>query len=167
MIRLRPYKLSDNEYLLKWMGDEHAFIQWCANKFTFPLTKEQILSYYHSYENNEKAWIMTALDNEGIPVGHLLMRMADYQKESIHFGFIIVDPLIRGKGSGKEMVSLAVKYAFDILKVNRITLGVFDNNPAAHNCYKAVGFVDDKYHENIFSFGDYKWGIYDMVIFNN
>jgi RimJ/RimL family protein N-acetyltransferase len=166
MIRLRPYKLSDIEYLIKWMGDEYAFAQWCANKFAYPLTKEQLFSYYNIYENDENAWIMTALNNEGIPVGHILMRMADYQKESIHFGFIITDPQIRRKGLGKEMVSLAVKYAFEILKVKRITLGVFDNNPAAHNCYKAVGFVDDKYNENAYSFGDDKWGVYNMVIYN-
>ena len=78
------------------------------------------------------------------------MRKADYKNESIHLGFIIVDSKIRGQGYGKEMVALAVKYAFEI-KVKRVTLGVFDNNTAARCCCKSVGFVEEKYNENIFT----------------
>ena len=164
MIRLRPYKLNDYKYILNWFNNEFIFKQWCADKFTYPLTKEQLNVYYHKYENDANAWIMTALNEDGTPVGHFLMRMADYRNESIHLGFIVVDSQIRGQGYGKEMVSLAIKYAFDILKVKRVTLGVFDNNFPAHYCYKAIGFVDEKYNEGIFPYENDKWGIYDMAI---
>jgi RimJ/RimL family protein N-acetyltransferase len=40
------------------------------------------------------------------------------------------------------MLILAIKYAFEILKVEKITLGVFENNKAAYYCYKSVGFQD-------------------------
>jgi len=114
--------------------------------------------YYHNYEKDDNGWIMTALNEEGTPVGHFLMRMADYQYESVHLGFIIVDSQIRGQGYGKEMVSLVIRYAFDILKVKRVTLSVFDNNLSAHSCYKATGIVDEKYNEGIFQYGNDKWG---------
>lgn len=48
----------------------------------------------------------------------------------------------RGRGYGKEMLRLAIKYAFEILKVEKITLGVFENNMSAYHCYKSVGFQD-------------------------
>lgn len=32
--------------------------------------------------------------------------------------------------------------AFEILKVKKVTLGVFENNPAAYWCYKSVGFSE-------------------------
>lgn len=158
MLRLRPFKLSDSQYLLSWFADKKSFTMWSGGKFEYPLTKEQIEDYYQKYQEDEHGWIMTALNEEGRPVGHLLMGMADYNKESIHFGFIVVDRNERGKGYGKEMVSLAAKYACEILKVKRITLSVFDNNPSAHNCYKAVGFKDEKYHKEIFPYEDEKWG---------
>lgn len=163
MLRLRPFKLRDSQYLLSWFGDKKSFNMWSGGKFEYPLTKEQIEDYYHKYEEDENGWIMTALNEEGRPVGHLLMRMADYNKESIHFGFIVVDSNERGKGYGKEMVSLAAKYAFEILKVKRITLGVYDNNPSAHSCYKAVGFVDEEYHKEEFPYENEKWGKFDMA----
>jgi RimJ/RimL family protein N-acetyltransferase len=92
------------------------------------------------------------------------MRSADYKSQSIHFGFIIVNPKVRGKGYGKEMVGLAVKYAFEILKVKKATLAVFSGNPAAHGCYKAVGFTDVKFREDSFDYKDEKWSLYDMQI---
>ena len=32
---------------------------------------------------------------------------------------------------------------FEILKAEKVTLGVFENNPAAYHCYKAAGFRED------------------------
>jgi len=164
MIRLRPYKLSDAKYLIDWVKDERLFAMWCANKFSYPLTEKQLITYKDIYENDEQGWIFTALDESGVPIGHLLMRMADYKKKSVHFGFIIINQNYRGKGYGKEMIALAVKYAFEILKVKKVTLGVFSNNPAAHNCYKSVGFVDQKFNEDSFPYKEEKWGLYDMQI---
>lgn len=164
MIRLRPFKASDSVYISKWLDDEISFKQWCADQFKYPLTAEQLIEYCHKYENDSNAWIMTALNEEGIPVGHFLMCKADYQNGSIHLAFIVVDTHLRGKGYGKEMVSQAVKYAFDLLGLNRVTLRVFENNTTAHNCYRAVGFVDEKFNEAFFQYGNDKWGVYDMVI---
>ena len=88
---------------------------------------------------------MTALDETGAPVGHFIMRLADYHAESIRFGFIIVDPEARGKGYGKEMIRLALKYAFEVLGMKRATLGVYEQNPSAKACYEAVGFTVKEY----------------------
>jgi RimJ/RimL family protein N-acetyltransferase len=164
MLRLRPYKDSDANYLINWLHDEKQFTMWSAGKFTYPLTKEQLLEYKNRYDEDEFGWIFTTLNETGTPVGHFLMRMADYQKQSIHIGFIIVDEQHRGKGYGKEMLNLAIKYAFEILGVNRMTLGVFENNEAAHRCYRSVGLVDENYHKEFFPFKDEKWGLYDMAI---
>lgn len=56
----------------------------------------------------------------------------------------------RGKGYGKEMLQLALEYAFGKLKVNKVTLGVFGNNSQAYYCYKAVGFKDIEQAEPTF-----------------
>lgn len=164
MLRLRPYKLCDSKYIVNWVKDEQAFVMWCANKFTYPLTEDKLNIYKESYEKDENGWLITAIDEKGTPMGHILMRMADYENESIHLGFIIVDPAIRGKGYGKEMLKLVIKYAFEILNVRRITLAVFDNNPAAHYCYKASGFVDEEYYKEVFPYKDENWGVYNMAI---
>ena len=68
------------------------------------------------------------------------MRFTDERKTILRFGFVIVDDKKRGKGCGKGMLQLAIRYAFDMLKAEKITLGVFENNEPAYRCYLAVGF---------------------------
>ena len=82
---------------------------------------------------------MTAFDESGV-VGHMIMRFTDASKKTLRFGFIIVDSEKRGQGYGKEMLRLALKFSFDILKAKTVTLGVFENNPAAYHCYRSSGF---------------------------
>lgn len=164
MLRIRPFKMSDASYIVKWLNDEREFKMWSADKFNYPLTIEQLASYKELYEQDEFGWIFVALDEKGIPVGHFLMRMADYEKESVHLGFIVVDPEMRGKGYGAEMVKLAIKYAFEMLKVSRVTLGVFDVNPGAEVCYKKVGFLTESYLKEALTYKNEKWGIYNMAI---
>ncbi|MDE6714787.1 MAG: EAL domain-containing protein, partial [Lachnospiraceae bacterium] len=43
---------------------------------------------------------------------------------------------------GKEMLSLALRYAFEILRVTKVSLNVFENNESAYFCYKALGFKE-------------------------
>lgn len=163
MLRLRPFKLCDAPYLLQWFQDEKSFTMWSANKFTYPLTMEQLIEYKNRFDEDPNAWIFVALDEDGTPVGHFSMRNADYEKRSIHLGFIVVDTTYRGKGYGKEMVSLAIQYATEILKMTRVTIGVFANNEAAHNCYKSIGMIDEEFHPAFFDYKDEKWDLYDMA----
>jgi len=163
MIRLRPLKKNDLSLMVGWFEDRLEFMQWCAGKFQYPLTIEQLHEYYERTENDMNAWIMTALDSSGDPVGHFLLRKADYDNNSVHIGFIVLDKHHRGKGYGKEMVDRALNYAFEILKVERITLGVFENNLTAHRCYLSQGFIDENHIEAAFQYDGESWGLYEMA----
>ena len=156
MIRLRPYKNCDAEHIVKWIKDEVEFRKWCADCFeSYPLSAEMMNAYYMERINSDSFWAMTALDDTQV-VGQVMMRFLDDEKKILRFGFVIVDDSRRGKGYGKQMLSLALKYAFEILKVEKVTLGVFENNPSAYHCYQSLGFKEsgDKGYSEIL--GD-KW----------
>ncbi len=136
MLRLRPYKPGDAEHIVKWCKDEYAFRQWSADRYPeFPITAEDMNRLY----DNLEIYGLTAFDETGV-VGHLTMRFSRDGFDEVRFGFVIVDCEKRGRGYGKEMLSLAVKFAIEFLKVGKISLGVFENNTTALQCYKAVGF---------------------------
>ena len=140
MLKLRPYKPCDALAITQWIKNEYAFRQWSANRYeTYPITPVDMNTYYNRDKNNENVWGMTAFDDLGI-VGHLTMRYPDSSKEEIRLGFVIVDNNRRGKGYGKEMLSLAIHYAFELLKVKKISLGVFENNISALKCYESCEF---------------------------
>ena len=141
MIRLRPYKACDAQIITTWLKDEYTFRQWSADRYEkYPITPDDMNSYYDRDKNNEQIWGMTAFDQTGV-VGHFTMRFPNSNSfDEIRLGFVIIDDKRRGKGDGKEMLSLAIQYAFDFVKVKKISLGVFENNQTAINCYESCGF---------------------------
>ena len=134
-LRLRPYDTNDAAKILSWSEDERSFYKWSAGVLgEYPITKEQF-----GFVNNLMAF--TAIEDDEI-VGFFTMRRPSESIDELRFGFIIIDPEKRGKGYGKAMLQLGVKYAKEILGANKISLGVFENNESAYHCYKAVGFKD-------------------------
>ena len=96
-------------------------------------------AFYNQFEQNPRHFQMTMLDGTEVK-GHLIMQFLDEEMKDLKFGCIIVDSAVRGKGYGYRMLAQALDYAFGILKVDRVSLGVFENNPSAIHCYKSAGF---------------------------
>ncbi|MBE5875979.1 MAG: GNAT family N-acetyltransferase [Lachnospiraceae bacterium] len=169
MLRLRPYKSCDAKSIVTWCKDEVSFRKWSADRWeSYPLTEAAMNQKYMEYngdcEEEDNFFPMTAFDENG-PVGHLIMRFKDEKKTILRFGFVIVDDAKRGMGYGKEMLQLALKYAFEILKVQKVTLGVFDNNMPAYYCYKAAGFKDVKLDKDIIlELCGEQWKIWELEI---
>ena len=154
MLRLRQYKPCDAKTIISWCKDEASFRRWTSDRYeTFPITEEDMNHKYIDCNGDcyeaDNFYPMTAFDESGV-VGHLIMRYADAQKNILRFGFVSVDDSKRGMGYGKEMLRLALKYAFEILKVEKVTLGVFENNLPAYYCYKAAGFQDLKLDKEVY-----------------
>lgn len=162
MLRLRPYKKCDAKYITSWINDEYSFRQWSSDRFdTYPLSADKLNEYYDNYKDNDSHFEMTAFDENGV-AGHLIMRFPNGNKDTLRFGFVIVDDSKRGMGYGKEMLNLALKYAFQILKVSKVILGVFENNPPAYHCYKSVGFKETG--TEVYNIFNEKWKCIEMEI---
>ena len=82
---------------------------------------------------------MTCVDN-GEVVGHFIIRYLKGNPKLLRFGWVVVDNEKRGKYYGRRMLSEGLKYAFDTLKAEKVTLGVYEHNIRAYKCYLAVGF---------------------------
>lgn len=134
-LRLRPYKVEDRESILSWCHDEKEFYQWTAGVLgKYPITANQ-------FDFVEKLMPFIAFDDSGV-VGFFTFRNPEKSLEELRFGFVILKPELRGKGYGKEMLRLGIKFAFKIYGAQKVSLGVFENNPSAYFCYKSVGFKD-------------------------
>lgn len=135
MLRLRPYKVVDRKAIFSWCRDEKGFYQWTAGVLgNYPITETQ-------FDFVEKLMPFTAFDDKGT-IGFFTLRNQGESLDELRFGFVIIKPEMRGKGYGKEMLRLGIKFAFEIYGAKRVSLGVFENNLPAYHCYKAVGFQD-------------------------
>ena len=140
MLRLRPYKACDAETVVSWIGDEVSFRKWCADRFdSYPISADDLNRHYDTFSAADWFFPMTAFDETGV-CGHLIMRFTDQEKTVLRFGFVIVDDQKRGIGLGKQMLLLAIRYAFEFLGAHKVTIGVFDNNEPAYRCYLSSGF---------------------------
>ncbi len=135
MIRLRPYNINDADKILSWSNEERAFYKWSAGVLgEYPITEEQF-----GFVNNLMAF--TAIEDDEV-IGFFTMRRPSESYDELRFGFVVVNPAKRGKGYGKVMLQLGLKFAFEIYGAKKVSLGVFENNESAYYCYKAVGFGD-------------------------
>lgn len=139
-MHLRTYREEDAAVIAGWLKNERAFRQWSADRYeSWPICPEDINRQYQGYKTSDSFFPITACEEENV-VGHLILRWPDEKHEAIRFGFIIVDAEKRGQGYGKQMLNLAIRYAREHFGADKITLGVFENNPVAYHCYRSVGF---------------------------
>ncbi len=141
MLGLRPFKKCDEAMVFQWITEEKGFYQWFANRVdSLPQTKlEEMSSDYSLFSGDESVIDLVAFDQTGI-CGFVSMHFADEKKQRICYDLIIIHPNKRGRGYGKKMVSLAIKYAFEMLQAKEISLDVFAVNETAYHCFCAAGF---------------------------
>ena len=163
-MKLRAFEREDSPIIASWIRTETELYQWSADRFGFyPLQPYSIDEHYTSARESGRFFPLTGVSEEGKVVGSLILRYPLENDDSrLRIGFVIVDPELRGKGYGRELIRLAVEHAKNNLKAATVDLGVFDNNPKARKCYEAVGFEEYGSHVIETPFGT--WNCTDLKI---
>ena len=140
-MKLRKYILEDANTIASWITDKKSLYQWSADRINkFPICGNDINRFYTPIIGTDRFIPLTYVCDDKI-IGHLTIRYPiNGNDKVVRFGFVIVNPTLRGQGYGKKMLIAAIEYVKNILKADKITLGVFANNDNAKYCYKSVGF---------------------------
>lgn len=159
---LRKYKKEDSAVICKWLRSEEELYKWSADRFNkFPLMENDIEENYAPQIDSGRFFPMSATDEKGNLLGHFIIRYPRNDDDSsVRFGFVVIEPSMRGKGYGKEMLKLGIEYVRANFKVERIDLGVFANNDSAKHCYEALGFKE--YNRRICEMSVGAWECIDM-----
>lgn len=170
MIRLEPLQKEDFKKILEWNeGNSAEFLyQWSGPFYEYPLTEEQLESYFDNYVSKEKdtLFVYKIIDMETSKIiGTIELDEKDTKNKIGRIArFLIGEENYRGKGVGRKVLSEVIRIGFEELKLNKITLGVFDFNTSAIRCYKSVGFVTEELKKNYRKLGNDYWSLYDMGI---
>ena len=163
-MRLRPYiDTKDYDALKNWITEERAHAMWCANLISFPIEKDDFERVMKEAADRFGDSPYVATSDAGELIGFFCYSTNLETNEGM-LKFVMTNPKYRGKGFGKEMLKLAVLYAFDITKVEAVHLNVFPENIKAKKCYEAVGFTERKTDLNAFAYKDESWGRCNMII---
>lgn len=155
-MKLRPFiPAQDWAHLKRWVGDERTHALWCANRFAYPLTEDNLRAVL---EKDAQEWggsAYTVMEDER-PVGFFVYS-ANPAERAGFLKFVILDPVLRGRGYGTRMMRLALSHAFERTGVSKVRLMVFDGNEAARACYRKAGFVEESRTPDAFSYRDERW----------
>lgn len=141
MIELIPFTEADVDRLIGWIRSPEELLLWTASSFGYPLTREHLQQHLHDSAERGDRLIFKAVDSAtGEAIGHVELGGIDPRHRSLRIGRVLLAPAARGRGLGAGMMRAALAHAFDVLRVHRVELGVFDVNPRAIACYERVGF---------------------------
>ncbi|MDO4474102.1 MAG: GNAT family protein [Eubacteriales bacterium] len=165
-MKLRKYKKDDSAIICSWIKDEMSLYQWSADRIDkFPILDDDLNKNYEPVIESDRFIPLSAIDENDTVIGHLFIRYPNEIDDSIvRFGYVIVNPALRGCGKGKEMLKLAIDYARNELNASMITLGVFSNNNSARYCYEAVGFRSVERKE-LYKMAIGEWECIEMELF--
>jgi len=104
---------------------------------TMPLTPAKVLSWQRP---GGRTFVLSRDHSTG-PLGYLELNPMARQTAHYWLGHVIIAPPERGKGLGIAFVGSVVRFAFERLLANRISLIVLPDNTQAIACYRHVGFT--------------------------
>ena len=170
MVKLAYFSQNDFQQLMEWIPNAAFTLQWGGPAFTYPVTVEQLESYLKgANELNASKYVFKVIDeftNEVI--GHVSLGNVDRNNNSARIGKVLVGSAnSRGKGYGTQLMNAVLTFAFEELKLHKVTLGVFDFNTSAIQCYEKVGFQTEGFLRDARKNGDEYWNLIEMGISYN
>ncbi|MDD4200856.1 MAG: GNAT family protein, partial [Eubacteriales bacterium] len=138
---IRNSSFDDYEYFHKWENDAEMtrFFALDSNR-----KYEDVVTEAFAFRYDDSV-IDCAIDDKktGEPLGRVIISRIDKHYNSLDITKIYVGGGNRGNGIGSEVLEGLVKYFFEEMKMERVTLDYFTGNTRAAALYKRLGFVDE------------------------
>lgn len=160
---LSPLTQDDitEEYIL-WLNDP------IVNKFLevrhVIQSIETVTRYINQFYKDKEIYIWGIYSIENRLIGTVNLQGVDRNHNVAELGLMIGNKDYWGKSASEEAISLVLDFAFDTLKLNRVTGGTYSTNIGMIFTYKCLGFKREGVMRKSFLEGDkyidgYRWGI--------
>lgn len=91
-------------------------------------------------DRDDVLFMAVVLNTDDSHIGNIKLEPVDHKNRSAVLGILIGAKGQRARGIGTEAMTLALRYAFESLRLHRVSLGVTSDNLPAIHCYEKVGF---------------------------
>lgn len=167
MIKLEPFTSSDFQQLIDWIDSEELLIQWSGSLFSFPLSIKSLEWYLKDTNiiHDSDAFVYKAVDTEtGESVGHISLGGLSWKNRSSRISRVFVSNAAKQKGICQQMARAILKIGFEELGLHRISLGVYENNKSALNCYLKSGFNIEGVSRDVLWYNNEYLSLVEMAI---
>ena len=138
---LSPCSMDDAEKWTDWFNDLEVSLP-LGDEAYIPFSLEKCQeNVKHVIQNQDHVFSIVDLEQDG-PIVRCLLFGIDWVNRHAMLGIFIGEKAFWSKRYGQEAVTLLLDYAFTLLNLNSVMLGVMAFNERAIQCYKNVGFQE-------------------------
>ncbi len=137
---MRPARFEDAEsyYEQNYRPLDKEIIRMTGSKESY--TKEEVVSFFGKAVEDPQYFLFLIIDKDGQIVGESVINELDETLKCANFRIAIFRPEARGKGIGSWAVRVTRDFAFQELKLHRLSLDVYSFNKRAERVYRKAGF---------------------------
>jgi RimJ/RimL family protein N-acetyltransferase len=149
-------KIEGNRIYMKILNENDATSQYCSwindkevNKYleSKKATIEELKKYIKTrLKDPNSLFFGIFLRKNDLHIGNVKLEPINFKNGIATLGILIGEKIIWSKGYGTEALNNIIEYAFKVLNLGEINLGVLKNNIGAIKAYEKAGFK--KYDEN-------------------
>ena len=135
-MEIRAFEKGDIPIRVEWMNDPDIYMHM---GFTPPITLENTIKWYEKNKEMKNRVDLTYLDFDNNIMGFGGIINIDWvvgKGETYTF----INPRLHGKGLGTKVNRLLIKYAFDVLKLNKLCSHIDSSNIASRRVREKLGF---------------------------
>lgn len=141
---LRPMR---REYLEKYFEyrNEVELELLSSGEAPMPMEYERLVAMFEAHlarPRSEVSWFGIEVQG-GKFIGQCLLHNFDYAARTCELGVTIGDRDHLGRGYGRDVVQLLVKYAFRLRNMQKVWLTTNGSNERAQKAFAAAGFVEE------------------------
>ena len=137
-MRLRPVTQEDSERLLKWRNLPEVRRYMYTDHI---ITQEEHDRWFGGMLNDTKGRCYLIFEYDEKPVGMVGFTGLNNPHGTADFAYYLGEPV--PKGTGQEMEKLSIKYAFEELKIRKLSCEVLDFNERVIHIHKKYGFEEE------------------------
>ncbi|MDA9398145.1 GNAT family N-acetyltransferase [Bradyrhizobium sp. CCBAU 45389] len=155
---IRRVRAEDVEGFLALEGDPEIHEMFGGSRDTYrPMTRSVAEGIVKRLSDHPFAW---GIEHASKVIGEVRLDRVDMQDRRASFAVGILDPKYLGRGIGTEAMRLALGFAFERIKLHRISVRVLAHNHRAIRAYRKCGFavegqeresawVNDRWHDDL------------------
>lgn len=133
-VSLAPVTVGDADLAARWLNDLEVAVP-LGDEAWQTITPESQAAVAGSDH------VFTVIANDGdVPIGRCLLYGVNQVDRNANVGIFIGDKQYWNQGLGGETLELLLEYAFNLLNLHSVMLGVFEFNTRALSCYRRLGF---------------------------
>ena len=157
-VHLRPFEPTDAELYRRWRADADpmSLAGW-HDRAPMSLAQVEVrIARLTDEQGKDHCTFLICLTADDRPIGEVMLADIDRRNGSAQLGIFIGETAEWGKGYGTDAVNAIVDFGFAELRLERIWLNVWTENPRAQRAYEKAGFV----HEGTVRHDRFEHGVY-------